>query len=53
LMMSVMARESAHMLAEMYTRETKKMVIDTGLASTLGIMGQDMKEAGARAICME
>jgi hypothetical protein len=47
-MMSVMERESTDMLAEMSTRETIKMVINTGLASTLGVMGQDMKAAGTR-----
>jgi hypothetical protein len=47
-MMSVMERESTDMLAEMSSRETIKMVRCTGLASTLGMMGRDMKAAGAR-----
>ena len=41
------------MQTEMSARETLKMVRCTGLASTLGVMGQDMKAAGAKVRDLE
>ena len=52
-MICVMARESQRLYSDQSTRETFKMAIYTGLASTLGLMGTDMRAAGRRVRCME
>ena len=52
-MIGLMARESQHLLADQSTRETIKMEIRKGLASTLIIVGTNMMAAGTRIICME
>jgi hypothetical protein len=53
LMKDDMARESTHMKTELSTRETGKMVIDTGLASRLTLVGTNMMAAGTRVRSME
>ena len=53
LMIGLMARESQHLQTEISTRETIKMVRGTGLASSHGMMGSNMRAAGRRIIDME
>ena len=53
LMILSMATESIHLQTEESTRETGKMVRDTGLASILGLMGTNMMAVGSMVRCME
>ena len=52
-MIRCMARGYTHIQAEESTRETGKMVIDTGLALRLTLMGTNMMAAGSRIRNME
>ena len=53
MMILSMARESTHLQTEESTRETGKMVRNTGLASTLGLTGANMMAVGSIIRCME
>jgi hypothetical protein len=53
LKICVMAREYKHFLQEMSTRETLRMAGETGLASTIGMVGVNMTVPGRTARGME